>query len=69
MADHFYATLGDMGKKVDVETIVKGTSTAGSTYIELRVPDGQSLSREQVREVCERFARMFEVAADISPLL
>lgn len=65
MADHFFGILpGKAAQAVGQpdSAIVVGTSTAGATYIELRIPDALVTSlkmRETVELAIEAFEQFF----------
>lgn len=69
MADHFYGKLGGKADNMSDSTVIVGTSTAGSTYIEVRVPDGiATLRRRDVGAILRHIARYIESVPSVAIL-
>lgn len=58
MSDHFLGVL--RGTNNDPVKVVRGSSTAGSTYLELRIPDAGNFTRLEVINGVERILRELE---------
>lgn len=70
MADHFYGKLRDDASNRNNYKIVVGASTAGASYIEVRIPDGVTgLRRNDVYEILEHIADFIVAEPTIAVLL
>lgn len=58
MADHFLGIL--RGKDNSPVNVVRGSSSAGTTYLELRIPDAGGFTRLEVVEGVKQILRDIE---------